>query len=137
MSRFRAESTREEFADIAIAVVIDGGRVLVGQRPPGKPLAGYWEFPGGRVEAGESCRDAATRECREETGITIEVSERLSLVEHSYDHGAVRLHFYVGHPIGRGAPPKSPFLWVPVEELRHYRMPPANEGVQSQLAQRR
>ena len=58
---------------IAIAVVQDGERFLIGQRPPEKPLAGYWEFPGGRVEPGEMPGDAAVRECLEETGLHVVV----------------------------------------------------------------
>jgi 8-oxo-dGTP diphosphatase len=69
------------------------GSFLLGQRPAGKVYAGYWEFPGGKLEAGESVEDALRRELHEELGITIGPAEpwRIELVD--YPHALVRLHF--------------------------------------------
>ena len=77
----------------AVALVDSDGRVLLAQRPPGKHLAGTWEFPGGKLEAGESVEQALRRELQEELGITIgaAVAWRESLVD--YPHALVRLHF--------------------------------------------
>ena len=62
---------------IAIAIVEYDGLFLVGQRPPDVPLAGLWEFPGGKVQAGETPEAAAARECFEETGLTAQVDRRV------------------------------------------------------------
>ena len=71
---------------IAIAVVEHDDRFLIGQRPAGVALAGYWEFPGGKVEPDESPADAAVRECLEETGIQISVVGEYPTTRHQYDH---------------------------------------------------
>jgi 8-oxo-dGTP diphosphatase len=67
----------------------------MGQRPEGKPYAGYWEFPGGKVETGESVLDALKREFAEEIGVQILAAEPWCGVEHVYPHAHVRLHFYI------------------------------------------
>jgi 8-oxo-dGTP diphosphatase len=71
------------------------GDVLLACRPEGKPYAGYWEFPGGKVEAGESVIDALKREFEEEIGVRIVSAEPWCGVEHVYAHAHVRLHFYI------------------------------------------
>lgn len=82
--------------DVAVGILMkSNGDVLLGQRPPGKPYAGYWEFPGGKVEAGESILDALKREFVEELGIRIVSAEEWCGVEHVYPHAHVRLHFFI------------------------------------------
>ncbi len=71
------------------------GALLFAQRPEGKPYAGWWEFPGGKVEAGESVDQALTRELHEELGIVVEHITPLDMIEFSYPHARVRLHFRV------------------------------------------
>jgi 8-oxo-dGTP diphosphatase len=71
------------------------GDVLLGQRPDGKPYAGYWEFPGGKVEPGETIVDALKREFVEELGVSIVSAEPWCGVEYVYPHAHVRLHFYI------------------------------------------
>jgi 8-oxo-dGTP diphosphatase len=79
--------------EVAAGILLDGqGRYLLGQRPAGKPYAGYWEVPGGKIEAGESVFDALKRELQEELGIHIQSSEALTILEHDYPHAYVRLH---------------------------------------------
>lgn len=80
--------------DVAVGVLIDkSGQFLLTSRPPGKAYAGYWEFPGGKFEVGESVEQALRRELQEEIGITIGFPEvwREQLVD--YPHALVRLHF--------------------------------------------
>ena len=84
--------------DIAIAIVEDQERFLIGRRPPGVPLAGFWEFPGGKVKPGESHRDAAVRECLEESGIEVEVVDEFPTHTETYDYGTVRLSFFHCRP---------------------------------------
>ena len=79
---------------VAVGILIDGdGRFLLTTRPPGKAYAGFWEFPGGKLEDGESVEQALQRELREELGIAIGDTEvwREQLVD--YPHALVRLHF--------------------------------------------
>ena len=90
--------------DVAVGILMKAnGDVLLGQRPNGKPYAGYWEFPGGKVESGESIFDALKREFVEELGVEVVSAEPWCGVEHVYEHAHVRLHFYIsrvwlGHP---------------------------------------
>lgn len=82
--------------DVAVGILMKpNGDVLLGQRPEGKPYAGYWEFPGGKVEAGETILDALKRELLEELGVEIISAEPWCGVEHVYPHAHVRLHFYI------------------------------------------
>ncbi len=115
--------------EIAVAIVRLQDAVLMGPRPEGKVLAGYWEFPGGKIQAGESPARAATRECLEETGLRIQTHELLAVVDHRYDHGMLRLHFVDASPIDPDSPPQLPFRWIPTESLGDYRFPPANAEV--------
>src|SRR5438270_2656205 len=91
---------------IAIAVVEHEGCFLVGQRPPNVPLAGLWEFPGGKRQAGETAEAAAARECLEETGVPVEVGAEWAAVEHDYAHDHVELHFFHCTPIDPARPPR-------------------------------
>jgi 8-oxo-dGTP diphosphatase len=85
--------------DVAVGVLIerlpDGaeGRFLLTSRPAGKVYAGYWEFPGGKLEAGESVEQALRRELREELGVTIGAAEPWKVEIVDYPHARVRLHF--------------------------------------------
>jgi 8-oxo-dGTP diphosphatase len=75
-------------------VLIDAdGRFLLTSRPPGKVYAGHWEFPGGKLEAGESVEQALRRELHEELGITIGRPEPWKVEQFDYPHALVRLHF--------------------------------------------
>ena len=80
--------------DVAVGVLIAAdGRFLLTSRPEGKVCAGYWEFPGGKLEAGESVEQALRRELHEELGITIGAAEPWQVELVDYAHARVRLHF--------------------------------------------
>ncbi|MBU6259696.1 MAG: NUDIX domain-containing protein [Burkholderiales bacterium] len=80
--------------DVAVGVLIAAdGRFLLTTRPPGKVYAGYWEFPGGKVEPGESVAQALGRELQEELGITIGAAHPWQVELMDYPHARVRLHF--------------------------------------------
>jgi 8-oxo-dGTP diphosphatase len=82
--------------DVAVGILMkDNGDVLLAQRPEGKPYAGYWEFPGGKVEPGEAIVDALRREFVEELGVAVGKADAWCCVEHVYPHAHVRLHFYI------------------------------------------
>ena len=80
--------------DVAVGVLIDAeGRFLLTSRPEGKVYAGYWEFPGGKLEAGESVEEALRRELHEELGIKIDDVQPWKIELVDYEHARVRLHF--------------------------------------------
>src|SRR4051794_41476076 len=79
---------------VGIALVARDGRYLVRQRPPGGPMAGVWEFPGGKCEPGETPEAATLRECEEETGLAVVVGPLRSRRVHRYVHAWVELSYY-------------------------------------------
>jgi mutator protein MutT len=117
---------------IAVAVIEHQGQFLIGPRPEGVALAGYWEFPGGKMLDGESPDQAAIREAREETGLAVVAMGSYPTVLYEYDHGSLELHFIACRPVDV-AIPALPFRWVPRGELAGYRFPPANEQLLSLL----
>jgi 8-oxo-dGTP diphosphatase len=118
--------------DAAVAVVQRAdGRVLLAQRPAGKPSAGYWEFPGGKIEAGEDAARAVARELHEEVGIEVMRAFPWLTREHAYTDRRVRLHFYRvtawhGEPHGREGQPLS---WQDPRALTVGPLLPANDKV--------
>jgi 8-oxo-dGTP diphosphatase len=121
---------------IAVAVVEHDGKFLVGMRGPGKPLAGFSEFPGGKIHSGETPAEAAARECREETGLSVVVGEPYPTVEHDYPHSRLTLHFFrctLANPAGN-ASPVEPFRWVNSAELIRLEFPAANRSLLAELA---
>jgi 8-oxo-dGTP diphosphatase len=120
---------------IAIAVVEQNGRFLIGQRPPGVALAGLWEFPGGKIESGESAEAAAVRECWEETGLAVEPLFRYPEREHAYAHDRVQLIFVACRTIsGALDSPREPFRWVERAKLGEYEFPAANVEILTNLS---
>jgi 8-oxo-dGTP diphosphatase len=90
---FEASAPRRP-VDVAVGVLIDGqGRFLLTSRPPGKVYAGHWEFPGGKLEPGETVEQALRRELHEELGITIGPALPWQVEMMDYPHARVRLHF--------------------------------------------
>ena len=80
--------------EVAVGVLLRAdGALLLSTRPPGKAYEGYWEFPGGKIEAGESVEQALRRELIEELGITIGPAQAWKVTEHNYPHALVRLHW--------------------------------------------
>jgi len=114
---------------ISVAVVEHEGRFLIGLRGPDGPLAGVWEFPGGKVKPGETPEAAAARECLEETGLAVRVTGSYPQIDYDYEHARVRLHFFACTPIEQQGPLPSRFRWVSRAELGQYTFPPANASL--------
>jgi 8-oxo-dGTP diphosphatase len=114
----------------AVALVDQDGRVLIAQRPPGKSMAGLWEFPGGKVEQGEKPETALIRELKEELGIDVTESclAPLTFASHAYDDFHLLMPLYVCRRWkGMVVPREGQALkWVRVQTLRDYPMPPAD-----------
>ncbi|MFO0958982.1 MAG: NUDIX domain-containing protein [Isosphaeraceae bacterium] len=121
---------------VGIGLVTLGGRFLVRQRTA-PPLEGFWEFPGGKCEPGESPRDSAARECREELGFAVILAdEPRRVVMHDYPHGRLELHFFDGRPESPGSvpSPETGFRWVIAADLPALRFPEANAAILDDLA---
>ncbi len=126
-------SKLETLTPIAIAVVEHRGQFLIGLRPEGAPLAGFWEFPGGKIEPGETPQQAAARECLEETGLTVNVGAAYPKVVHQYEHSRVELHFFACEPLEPQQQLPARFRWASLERLSEYRFPPANAELIARL----
>ncbi|MCZ7660226.1 MAG: 8-oxo-dGTP diphosphatase MutT [Xanthobacteraceae bacterium] len=124
---------------VAACALIDAdGRVLLAQRPHGKPMAGLWEFPGGKVEPGERPEDTLIRELREELGIVVNEPclAPLTFASHAYPDFHLLMPLYVcrrweGSP---AALEGQQLAWVRVNRLRDYPMPPADQPLVAHLA---
>lgn len=115
----------------ACALVDQDGRILLAQRPEGKSLAGLWEFPGGKVEPGETPEETLIRELEEELGIKTKIAclAPLTFASHSYETFHLLMPLYVCRRyegIPRGAEGQA-IKWVKPQALRDYPMPPADE----------
>ena len=114
--------------DVAAAVVVRDGRVLLARRKPGKRMAGYWEFPGGKIEAGETPQACLERELREEFGVTARAGALIAENTHRYDHIAIRLLALSVELTGdmREMHDHDRVDWVPLEKLLEYHLAPAD-----------
>lgn len=114
---------------VAAGVIVNPrGEVLLSRRAPQADQGGLWEFPGGKVEAGETAEAALARELHEELGIEVRCARPLIRIPHSYPSRDVlldvwRVDAYLGDPHGREG---QPLAWVPPDELSRYRYPAAN-----------
>ena len=122
---------------VACALIDADGRVLLAKRPPGRPLAGLWEFPGGKVEAGETPEAALVRELDEELGI--KVAEKclapLTFASHGYEAFHLLMPLYAcrkweGEVTARQG---QELVWVRAKRLGDYAMPPADEPLKAML----
>lgn len=114
----------------AVALVDADGRVLIAQRPPGKTLAGLWEFPGGKVEPGETPEETLIRELREEIGVETKAAclAPLTFASHAYETFHLLMPLYVCRRYeGLPRPLEGQVLkWVRPKDMRDYPMPPAD-----------
>lgn len=115
----------------ACALIDTDGRILLAQRPEGKNLAGLWEFPGGKVESGETPEDALIRELHEELGIITKHAclAPLTFASYSYDKFHLLMPLYICRRyegIARSMEGQA-LKWVRPQDLRNYPMPPADE----------
>ncbi len=133
--------------DIAVGVVEDGvGRVLIQRRPEDAMLGGLWEFPGGKVEPGETPAEACRREIREELGLAVEVGAPVARIAHAYSHFRITLHAFrcrlaeeapvpggvVREPVHHAG---QPVRWVAVAALDDHAFPRANRRLIEALAE--
>ncbi|MBD2019597.1 A/G-specific adenine glycosylase [Leptolyngbya sp. FACHB-36] len=125
---------------IGVAVIWnDQGQILIDRRRPEGLLGGLWEFPGGKVEAGETIPDCIRREIQEELGIDVEVGDRLTTVDHTYSHFRVTLEVHhCRHLSGEPQPIECDEIrWVTLAELDQFPFPKANVQIIEALRQSR
>ena len=117
---------------VAVAVIRDGnGQILISKRPDHVHQGGLWEFPGGKVEGGETLEQALARELFEELGITLNACQPLLEIRHDYPDKSVFLDVWLvtdfaGAPYGRE---DQPVCWVTPETLVEYQFPEANQPI--------
>jgi 8-oxo-dGTP diphosphatase len=125
------DSPRKPLLLVAACALIDAdGRVLIAQRPDGKPMAGLWEFPGGKVEKGETPEQTLIRELHEELAVDTQVAclAPLTFASHDYDNFHLLMPLYVCRRYSGIPQPKEgqALKWVRPKQLRDYPMPPAD-----------
>ena len=123
---------------IGVAAIADAqGKILIDRRKQEGLLGGLWEFPGGKIEPGESAEDCVRREIKEELGIEIEVGSRLITIDHAYTHFKVTLNvFNCTHLSGDPQPLESDEVrWVTLNEIDEYPFPKANSQIIEALKQ--
>ncbi|CRZ34039.1 8-oxo-dGTP diphosphatase [Herbinix hemicellulosilytica] len=124
--------------EVTAAVIIENGKILIAQRKESQKLAGKWEFPGGKVEAGETLRECLIREIKEELGITIEVDDLFAEIKYRYDIeeiGTINLYVFKARRIGGEykLTAHSQIKWVRPEELEDYDFVPADTSIIKKL----
>jgi 8-oxo-dGTP diphosphatase len=122
---------------VAAALIVRGDQILICQRRPDQPMALQWEFPGGKIEHGESAEQALARELNEELGITARIGAKVTHIRHNYRHGgAVDLQFFVVHEFSGEIVNRifQQFKWVKLEELPGYDFLTADRDLIKDLA---
>jgi mutator protein MutT len=120
------------YKQIGVAVIWNQSRqILIDKRKIGGAMGGLWEFPGGKIEAGETVADCISREIREELAIDITVGEHLISIEHTYPTFQIILIVHHCQYIGGTPQPieSDEIRWVEVSELRQYEFPEANVAI--------
>lgn len=118
----------EKIEVVAAIIMNSKGKYYCCQRPEGKNLAGYWEFPGGKIEPGEGPKEAVIREIREELACTVKVDEGIGKTCYEYDFGLIELDFYICRII-EGYPKNlehNDAKWVNKEDLINLEWAPAD-----------
>ena len=133
----QSRTARKLVLVVACALVDADGRVLIAQRPEGKTLAGLWEFPGGKLEPGETLEAALIRELKEELAIDTETAclAPLTFASHAYEEFDLLMPLYVCRK-WTGTPraiEHQAIRWVRAGELRNFDMPPADEPLIAHL----
>jgi 8-oxo-dGTP diphosphatase len=112
---------------VCAAIIERDGRFLITKRQKGAHLEGFWEFPGGKCEAGETLADCLARELREELDAEVAVGEKVLTSMHAYPRWSVELHFLTCVLIGEPAPQMGQqMLWAAREDLARLPFPPAD-----------
>lgn len=122
---------------VAAGLIWHENQILVARRPKGDSLGGFWEFPGGKIEANETAEEALKRELREEFGMEVKILKSIGSVEHKYSHAFVELHGFlcemINYPVLLEA--HDELAWVSIEELKKIKLAPADVPFIAKLQQ--
>jgi len=123
--------------EVAAGLICNGGRYLIAKRKPGVHLAGFWEFPGGKREAGETLEECLQRELFEELNVRIDTPIPFQIITHDYTEKRVELHFFrCSIEAGLAVPLDcAEIRWVHPRELLNFRFPPADRPIIDALQQ--
>lgn len=129
--------TDQENITVAAAVIRVDGKYLITKRKEGTHLAGYWEFPGGKVERGETTKEALTREILEEVGLEIQVNRLLRESFPEYPEIIVHMNFFACDILSGEATAIecAEIAWIKPDEFKLYEFPPADEGLIEMLSE--
>lgn len=122
--------------NISVGIIRNAQKeIFITQRDASSHMAGFWEFPGGKIEAGETPDQAVIRELQEEVGIDAQSPVLLKTLEHRFPDRIITLHFFLvkewqGEPYGKEGQPKR---WVAQSDLKEEEFPPANEAIVTAL----
>jgi mutator protein MutT len=123
---------------VAIAVVVEAGKILICQRKSEDSFGGYWEFPGGKTEEGESIEHCLLRELREELDLAVEPIEPLTAIVHKYPNVHLTLHPFLCRRVS-GEPKLiecQKIEWIAPASLRDFRFPPANGALLDEIVRK-
>ena len=129
--------TQKPHIHVSAGLIRKGAKYLIAQRRKGSHLAGYWEFPGGKLEQGESLQDCLEREIEEEMGIKIRAGRVVLTIEHAYPDKTISLHVMNGSILS-GEPRAiecQAFQWVEIKDLQDFVFPPPDMKVIAYLCE--
>ena len=131
----KAPARKTPHCDVVVGVIRRRGRILVDRRPAKGLLGGLWEFPGGKIEPGETHAQALRREIREEVGLDVTVGEKIATVKHAYSHFRITMHAYACQaPSGKArALACDAIKWIWPKQLAEHAFPRANRKVIEKL----
>jgi len=120
---------------VTAGLLWQNGMVLIAKRREGSHLAGYWEFPGGKQEEGETLEECLEREIREELGADVRAGKRLLTVEHEYEDRIISLYLFQCTHLNGDLKPLAceEMKWVYPEDMTQYRFPPPDEKIIERL----
>ncbi len=123
---------------VAVAIVEHQGKILISQRTEDQTLSGHWEFPGGKIDLGETVEACVVRELKEELDIEVKPKKKVWDVTYDYPDRTIELSFFICDWVG--GEPKSmenqTFKWVAQDELTQYTFPPANKELIEKLSKK-
>ena len=126
----------EELIKAVAAVIERDGKFLITLRMEHSPMGHCWEFPGGKIEPGESIEECAVRECQEEIGVRVEPLRRLKSVRYNYPHGKILLHFVLCRlVVGEPKPIECrEARWIEPRQFPDFEFPPADIEVIDEIS---
>lgn len=122
--------------DIAAVILLNGDKILIAKRAEGGNCGGKWEFPGGKVEKGETLEQCAIRECQEELGVTVHLTGLFGTANHRYPDNTVAITFYTGIILQGDPLPRvhQQLAWVTSGQLGEYSFCTANQDILEKLS---